>query len=57
MKRGSVTLKTLEKVKDFLDHVDKPIYRAEIIKVCGVDPDSLKIVLEHLNGDYLKKIK
>ena len=56
-KRGTVQLRTIEKVKKFLDKQKEPVFKSEIIRECGVDANSLNLVLEHLNTEYNNKIK
>ena len=57
MKRGSVTIKTIEKVKRFLDKQKEKVYKSIIGRECGVNASSLDIVIEQLDSDYTDKIK
>ena len=56
-KRGSVTIKTIEKVKRFLDKQKTPIFKSLIGRECGVNASSLDIVIKQLDSDYTDKIK
>ena len=48
-KRKSISVSTLEKVKQFLKAQDKPVFKTDIVKGAKVDFNSLKIALGMLN--------
>jgi len=56
-KRGSVTLKTIEKVKVFLDKQKEPVFKSILGRECGVDNQSLDLIIKQLDSDYTDKIK
>ena len=43
--RRDIHVATLNKIKSFLKEQISPIYKSEIIKSCGVDPNSLNLAL------------
>jgi len=43
--RKDIHVATLNKVKTFLQEQIAPVYKSEIIKNCGIDPNSLNIAL------------
>ena len=48
-KRKSIRVSTLNKVRDFLERQQKPIYKSEIMRKLGVDYTSVKIALAMLD--------
>ena len=47
--RKNINVATLEKVKKFLKAQDKPIFKTDIVRLAGVDYNSVKLALTLLN--------
>jgi hypothetical protein len=48
-KRKSVTVSTLNKLKEFLNKQKGPVYKADIVREIGINLDSLNCALTMLN--------
>ncbi len=55
--RTNITLRTLNRIKEFLEQQEEQIYKTDIVKKLKVDYNSLNYALTFIDPKLLKKIK